>query len=248
MRQVWKNNGSAVETEPHGETWATRDENTRNITGLARAALEREREVRAYRAEAADRGRSQGVNPEKQSWRRKRRSGGEDSLGNRADSPGNRSDSLGNRGVVPRAYIPVFSTVFPCYTVRRLNASSTAARTGSSPAVARADGEANADGNWNLPREVGADRDIQADARTERGDGDAHSRGFESAAATAARRCMWRESMLTASTAAVAVTVEPVSAERTAAAALTQPLLSAVVQDVPDIPEVVGERSGAAIP
>ena len=60
---------------------------TRSINGLARAALEREREVGAYRAEAVDRGRFSGhVQP----WRRERRSGSEDSLGNRGDSLGNR--------------------------------------------------------------------------------------------------------------------------------------------------------------
>ncbi len=36
-------------------------------------------------------------------------------------------------------------------------------------------------------------------------------------------------------------------AERHAEATLTRPLLSAVVQDVPDIPEPVGEQSGAAV-
>ena len=84
VRRVWKNNGSAVETEPHGETSAIGEEKRLNINELARAALEREREIRAYRAEAADRGQSPGVNAEKQSWRRKRRSGGEDSAENRA--------------------------------------------------------------------------------------------------------------------------------------------------------------------
>jgi len=60
---------------------------TLNIKGLARAALEREREVIAYRVEAVDRGRFSGhVQP----CRRERRSGSEDSLGNRADSLGNR--------------------------------------------------------------------------------------------------------------------------------------------------------------
>ena len=120
VRQVWKNNGSAVETEPHGEASTIGDEKTLDINGLARAALEREREVREYRAEAADRGRSPDVNAEKQPWRRKRGSGSEDSPGNRGDSLENRADSLENRGVVPRAYIRVFSPVFPCYAVRRL--------------------------------------------------------------------------------------------------------------------------------
>ena len=61
------------------------DEKTRNINGLvARAALERESEVRAYRAEAVDRGRFPGVTARKQPCRRKRGSGCEDSLGNRA--------------------------------------------------------------------------------------------------------------------------------------------------------------------
>ena len=60
------------------------DEKTRNINGLARAALEREREVRVYTAEAVDRGRSPGVNARKQLWQHERRSGSEDSLKNRA--------------------------------------------------------------------------------------------------------------------------------------------------------------------
>ena len=61
LRQVWKNTGSAVETEPHGETSAIGNEKRRNINGLARAALERERELRAYRAEIVDHWRFQGV-------------------------------------------------------------------------------------------------------------------------------------------------------------------------------------------
>ena len=120
VRQVWKNNGSAVETEPHGETSAIGDEKRLNINGLARAALEREREVGAYRAEAADRGRSPGVKTEKQSWRRKSRSGGEDSVENRAMLWRIAADALENRGVVLGSYTPVFVAVFPCYAVRRL--------------------------------------------------------------------------------------------------------------------------------
>ena len=61
LRGVWKNNGSAVETEPHGETRAMGAEKTRDINRLARAALERERKVRAYRAEVVDHWRFQGV-------------------------------------------------------------------------------------------------------------------------------------------------------------------------------------------
>ena len=38
-------------------------------------------------------------------------------------------------------------------------------------ASGRPDGEANADGNRNLPREIGAGLDIRVDARAERGDG-----------------------------------------------------------------------------
>lgn len=37
------------------------DERTRNINELARAAIEREMEVREYRSEAVDRGRSPGI-------------------------------------------------------------------------------------------------------------------------------------------------------------------------------------------
>ena len=102
LRQVWKNNGSAVETEPRGDTWATGDQKTRNINGLARAALEREREIRAYRAEAADHGRFPGVHAERHPWRRERGSGGEDSVENRA--------MLLRTGAVPRR-------TFPSYTV-----------------------------------------------------------------------------------------------------------------------------------
>ena len=56
VRQVWKNTGSAVETEPHGETSVMGRQKTRDINRLARAALEREREIKAYGAEAADQG------------------------------------------------------------------------------------------------------------------------------------------------------------------------------------------------
>ena len=112
----------------------------------------------------------------------------------------------------------------------------------------RPDGEANADGNRNSPREIGAGLDIRVDAGAEHRDGDARRPGVESVAATVARRCMGREPRLIASTAAVAVTVEPVSGERNAATARTRPLLSAVVQDLPDIPEIVSEQSSAAMP
>ena len=56
VRQVWKNNGSAVETEPHGETSTMGVQKTRDINGLARAALEREGEVREYRVRIRDLG------------------------------------------------------------------------------------------------------------------------------------------------------------------------------------------------
>ena len=78
-------------------------------------------------------------------------------------------------------------------------------------ASGRPDGEANADGNRNLPREIGAGLDIRLDTRAERGDGDACRPGVESVAATVAQRCMGREPRLMVSTAAVVVTVERVS-------------------------------------
>ena len=56
VRQVWKNNGSAVKTEPHGETSAIGNKKPRNIIWLARAALEREGEVRGYRVRIRDMG------------------------------------------------------------------------------------------------------------------------------------------------------------------------------------------------
>ncbi len=56
VRRVWKNNGSAVKTEPHGETSAIGNKKPRNIKWLARAALEREGEVRGYRVRIPDMG------------------------------------------------------------------------------------------------------------------------------------------------------------------------------------------------
>ena len=64
-------------------------------------------------------------------------------------------------------------------------------------------------GNRDAPREIGAGVDIQVDARAERGDGDADSRGVGSVVATVARRCTGREPMSMASAAAATVTVEP---------------------------------------
>ena len=78
-------------------------------------------------------------------------------------------------------------------------------------ASGRPEGEANADGNRNLPREIGAGRNIRIDAPAERGADDAHGRDVESVAATVARRFTGREPMLMASTATVAVTAKPVS-------------------------------------
>ena len=98
-------------------------------------------------------------------------------------------------------------------------------------ASGRSDGEANADGNRDALREIGAGRDTRVDARAERSDGDANSWGVLSVAATAARRCMGREPMLMWS-------IPPprpspsnrCPAERHAAATLTRALLQAAVQ------------------
>jgi len=61
-----------------------RGQKARNIKGLARAALERDEQVGAYRTDAVDRGRFQGVHSRKQPGRRERGSGGEDSRENPA--------------------------------------------------------------------------------------------------------------------------------------------------------------------
>ena len=63
-------------------------------------------------------------------------------------------------------------------------------------------------GHRDAPREIGVGVDIPGDARAERGDGDAQSRGVESVAVTVAR-CTGREPMSMASAAAATVTVGP---------------------------------------
>ena len=78
-------------------------------------------------------------------------------------------------------------------------------------ASGRPDGEANADGNRNSPREIGAGINIRVDTRTDAVTGEAHSRGVESVAATVARRCTGRQPMSMASAAAATDTVAPVS-------------------------------------
>ena len=107
---------------------------TRNIKRLARAALEREGQVGAYRVEAVDGGRFPGVHAGKQPWRRERGSGGEGSPENPA---------------IPWGTGPVLSEIFRfCReTLRAFSAYNlitgdykpiTAARTGPWSATARA--------------------------------------------------------------------------------------------------------------
>lgn len=69
-----------------------------------------------HRVEAATIGQFASVNTGKQSWRRERGSGGEDSLGNRGGSLKNRGDSRENRRV-PRRIHPVFFPWFTCDAV-----------------------------------------------------------------------------------------------------------------------------------
>ena len=114
--------------------------------------------------------------------------------------------------------------------------------------VGRAGGEANADGNRDSPHEVGASLDIRVDFRAEHGDGDAHGQGVESVVATVARRCTGREPMLMANTAAATVTVEPVSGGAACGSHTHSTVAVGGGADVPDIPEVAGEQSGAAKP
>ena len=95
--------------------------------------------------------------------------------------------------------------------------------------------------------DVGAGLDIRIGAPAERGDGDAHSRGVESVAATLARRRTVRELMSMASAAAATVTVEPVSGGPARSRDTHSTIAVGSGADVPDIPEVVSEPSGAAM-
>ena len=108
----------------------------------------------------------------KQLRRRERRSGGDDSLENRAILWRTGRDSLENFSVL-RGVTPVIQCDY-----------SSLQSTYSAPdrviAGGRAGGEANVDGNRDAPREVGAGLDILVDSRAERGEGDAYSRGVES--------------------------------------------------------------------
>lgn len=122
----------------------------------------------------------------------------------------------------------------------------TAGRTGPLPRSRRR--ETNADGNRDTPREIGAGLDIRVDARAERGDGDAHNWGVVSVAATVARRCTWREPNSMASAAAATVTAEPVSDGAARGSNTHSTVAVGRGADVPDIPEIVSELSGAAIP
>ena len=92
--------------------------------------------------------------------------------------------------------------------------------------------------------DVGAGLDIRVDAHAERGDGDAHSRGVESVA----RRYTGREPMSMASTAAATVTVELVSGGAARGSDTHSTVAVGGGADVPDIPEIVSEQSGAAMP
>ena len=136
---------------------------------------------------------------------------------------------------------------FAYYTV--LHAASlsynrlTAARTGLSPATAARVAKQTRTAT-GMHDDVGAGLDIRVDAHAERGDGDAHSRGVESVA----RRCTGREPMSMASTAAATVTVELVSGGAARGSDTHSTVAVGGGADVPDIPEIVSEQSGAAMP
>ena len=144
------------------------------------------------------------------------------------------------------------SRTTPCYTLRRCHTIDlqgaynrlTAGRTGPLPRSRRR--ETNADGNRDTPRAIGAGLDIRVDARAERGDGDAHSWGVVSVAATVARRCTWREPNSMASATAATVTAEPVSDGAARGSNTHSTVAVGRGADVPDIPEIVSELSGAA--
>ena len=96
--------------------------------------------------------------------------------------------------------------------------------------------------------DVGAGLDIRVDAHADSGGGDAHSRGVESGTATAAQDCTGHEPMSMASAAAATVTAEPVSGGAARGSDTHSSVAAESGVDVPDIPEVVSERSRAAIP
>ena len=165
---------------------------TRDINRLARAALEREEQVREYRVRIRDMGQFQGIRARKLPWRRERRCGSEDSLGNPA---------------IPWGTFPYYAVLRPSYN--RITALTIdLQQLGPLPATAQA-AKRMQPGNRDAPREIGTGVDIQVDARAERGDGDADSQGVGSVVATVARRCTGREPMSMASAAAATVTVEP---------------------------------------
>ena len=206
VRQVWKNNGSAVETEPHGETSTIGDEKRRNINGLDRAALERKEQVREYRVRSQGIGQFCGRPYRKAAVAARARVWLQRFPREPGDSLGNRGGSRENFSVLRRVTrcVAVLQTTYKALTI-----DFTAAGLGHVAAgCLTAKRTRTATG---MHGDVGAGLDIRVDAHVERGDGDAHSRGVVSVAATVARRCTGREPMLTASIAAVAVTVEPVS-------------------------------------
>ncbi len=131
LRRVWKNNGSAVETEPHGEASTIGDEKTRYINRLARAALEREEQVREYWVRSRDVGqfpaymhKEAAVASQARVWLRRF-----------STEPG---DSLGNRGGSSENF-PVLHRVSRCVAVTQSTYNRlTAVRIGSSPPAAQA--------------------------------------------------------------------------------------------------------------
>ena len=124
VRQVWKNNGSAVETEPHGEASTIGDEKTRYINRLARAALEREEQVREYWVRSRDVGqfpaymhKEAAVASQARVWLRRF-----------SKEPG---DSLENRGGSPENFPVLHAATLSYKPLTRAYKTLTAARTGS---------------------------------------------------------------------------------------------------------------------
>lgn len=74
-----------------------------------------------------------------------------------------------------------------------------------------------------------------------------HRRSVESVAATVARRCTRREPISMASAAAATVTVEPVSSGAVRDSDTHSSVAAGRGADVPDIPEIVSEQSGAVV-
>lgn len=126
--------------------------------------------VREYRVRIRDMGQFQGIHARKLPWRRERRCGSEDSLENRGRCSG--ESRLSTVSIHP-CFFGSFSVLHGATAVVQCTYKGLQSDY-SSPnrviaASGRPDGEADSDDNRNLPREVGAGRDIRVDARAERG-------------------------------------------------------------------------------